>query len=137
MDDNVQAGQSGAGGAGGEQGAGPVGGPPAGELSQDSKNLGMLCHLLGLLTNFIGPLILWLVKKDTDAYVDEQGKEALNFQITMALAGIVSAATTIICVGFILGIITVIANVVLSIMACVAASKGEHYRYPVSIRLIK
>ncbi len=107
------------------------------EISQDSKNLAMLCHLLGLLTNFLGPLILWLVKKDDDAFVDEQGKEALNFQITLMLAGIVAGATSCIGIGLILLPVVVILDLVFSIMACVAASKGQHYRYPVSMRLVK
>ena len=107
------------------------------EISQDSKNLAMLCHLLGLLTNFLGPLILWLVKKDDDAFIDEQGKEALNFQITLMLAGIVAGATSCIGIGLILLPVIVILDLVFSIMACVAASKGQHYRYPVAIRLVK
>lgn len=107
------------------------------EIPQDSKNLAMLCHLLGLLTNFLGPLILWLIKKDEDTFVDEQGKEALNFQITIALAYIVGSATTCIIIGFILLAVALIANIVFSIMACIAASKGEHYRYPATLRLIK
>ena len=107
------------------------------EIPQDSRNLAMLCHLLGLLTNFLGPLILWLIKKDEDAFVDEQGKEALNFQITIALAYIVGGITTFLCVGFILLAVAGIANIVFSIMACIAASKGERYRYPASIRLVK
>ncbi len=111
--------------------------PQSQEIQQDSKNLAMLCHLLGLLTNFLGPLILWIIKKDDDAFVDEQGKEALNFQITIVLAGIVGTITSFICVGFILLAVAGIADLVFSIMACVAASKGKHYRYPVSIRLVK
>ncbi len=107
------------------------------EISQDSKNLAMLCHLLGLLTNFLGPLILWLVKKDDDAFIDEQGKEALNFQITLMLAGIVAGATSCLGIGLILLPVIMILDLVFSIMACVAASKGQHYRYPVSIRLVK
>ncbi len=107
------------------------------EIPQDSKNLAMLCHLLGLLTNFLGPLILWLIKKDEDAFVDEQGKEALNFQITLMLAGIVAGATSCIGIGIILIPVVGIADLVFSIMACVAASKGQHYRYPASIRLVK
>ncbi len=97
----------------------------------------MLCHLLGLLTNFLGPLILWLLKKDDDAFVNEQGKEALNFQITLMLAGIVAGATSCIGIGLILLPLIMILDLVFSIMACVAASKGQHYRYPVSIRLVK
>ena len=111
--------------------------PQSQEIPQDSKNLAMLCHLLGLLTNFLGPLILWLVKKDDDAFVEEQGKEALNFQITIVLAGIVAGATSCIGIGIILIPVVGIADIVFSIMACIAASKGKHYRYPVALRLVK
>ena len=55
--------------------------PP--EVSKDAKNMGMLCHLLGLLTNFLGPLILWIVKKDDDPFIDDQGKEALNTDLRL------------------------------------------------------
>lgn len=137
MDDNFQSGQSAEPAGGSQAQTPPVSPEPAGAISQDSKNLAMLCHLLGLLTNFIGPLILWLIKKDTDAYVEEQGKEALNFQITVLIAAIVSGITAVLCIGAVLGLVVGIADLVLSIMACIAASKGEHYRYPVSIRLIK
>jgi len=117
---------------------GNAGGPSApAETSQDAKNLAMLCHLLGLLTSFLGPLILWLIKKDEQPFVDEQGKEALNFQITVMLAYIVGGITSVICVGFILLAAAGIADLVFSIMACIAASKGEHYRYPVALRLLK
>ena len=112
--------------------------PPETEaISQDSKNMGMLCHLLGLFTSFVGPLILWLVKKDEDTFVDDQGKEALNFQITVILASIASAILTFFCIGFLIAIAVAVSNIVFCILACVAASKGEKYRYPVSLRLIK
>ena len=111
--------------------------PTQQEPSQDAKNLAMLCHLLGLLTYFLGPLILWMIKKDEDAFVDEQGKEALNFQITIAIAFAVAGVTSCIGIGFIVGGAAVVANIIFSIMACLAASKGEHYRYPVAIRLLK
>ena len=54
-------------------------GPLAGMPSPESRTMAMLAHLLGALTGFLGPLIIWLVKRDTDAFVDDQGKEALNF----------------------------------------------------------
>lgn len=110
---------------------------PESAISQDSRNMAMICHLLGLLTNFLGPLILWLIKKDEDAFVDEQGKEALNFQITLMIVYAVGALTAALCIGFVLILLASIGDLVFSILACVAASKGEHYRYPVSIRLIK
>ncbi|MBA7645873.1 hypothetical protein ES703_53632 [subsurface metagenome] len=110
---------------------------PSTEVSKDARMWGMLCHLLGLFTCFIGPLIIWLIKKDEDPFIDNQGKEALNFQITVALAGIVSAVLTVVCVGFFLGIAVSIADIVFCILASIKANGGEKYRYPVSIRFIK
>jgi hypothetical protein len=110
---------------------------PQQEVSQDAKNMAMLCHLLGLLTNFIGPLVLWLVKKDDDPFIDKQGKEALNFQITVAIAGIASSLLIAVCIGAVLLPVVCVLDLVFSIIACVKSSKGEDYRYPVSIRLVK
>ena len=111
--------------------------PEAGTISQDSKNMGMLCPLLGLFTSFIGPLIPWLIKKDEDAFVDDQGKEALNFQITVILAMVASGILSLVCIGFLAAIAVTIGDIVFCILASVAASKGENYRYPVSLRLVK
>ncbi len=121
----------------GEQPQGVQQPQPSTEVSKDARMWGMLCHLLGLFTCFIGPLIIWLIKKDEDPFIDDQGKEALNFQITVAIAWIVSAVLTVICVGFFLGIAVSIADLVFSIVASVKANGGEAYRYPVSIRFIK
>ena len=111
---------------------------PTPEVSQNAKNMALLCHLLGFFTNFIGPLIVWLLKKEEDAFIDRQGKEALNFQITVAIAYIVaSLLLPVFCIGILLWVATLVINLVFVIMACVKSSKGEDYRYPVSIRLIK
>ena len=75
---------------------------PKPEVSQNAKNMAMLCHLLGIFTCFIGPLIIWLLKKDEDAFIDSQGKEALNFQITVTLASIVAGALSCIFIGILL-----------------------------------
>jgi len=123
------------------QPAEPVAAEPAavvqGEVSKDAKTMALLCHLLAIFTGFIGPLILWLIKKDDDPFIDEHGKEALNFQITMLIAAI--AGSVLICIG--IGIVVVIAvpiiNLVFCIIATIKANNGEHYRYPVAIRLIK
>jgi uncharacterized Tic20 family protein len=110
---------------------------PSTEISKDARMWAMLCHLLGLFTCFIGPLIIWLIKKDEDPFVDNQGKEALNFQITVAIAGIVSGLLAVVCIGVFLGIAVSIADLVFAIVASVKANSGEAYRYPVSIRFIK
>lgn len=107
------------------------------ETSQDAKNMGMLCHLLGFFTSFLGPLILWLIQKDKMPFVDHQGKEALNFQITVLIASVVAYISFLCIIGIVLLPAVALADLILSIMACVAASKGEYYKYPFSLRLIK
>ena len=113
-------------------------------LSKEARKWAMLCHLaalVGLLGNGIGflvaPLVVWLVKKEDDPLIDEQGKEAVNFQITMLIAAFVSAFLIVIVVGIILLIGVGILMTVLPIIAAIKANDGEHYRYPLSIRIIK
>ena len=112
-------------------------------FTQDERNLGMLCHLLSLvglvlpLGNILGPLLVWLLKKDDSPFVDAQGKEALNFNITMAIAGLVSAALTVIIIGFALMVVVGLFWLILTIVASVKASSGEHYRYPLTIRFLQ
>ncbi len=105
--------------------------------SKDALNLAVLCHVLGFFTSFLGPLILWLMKKDVDSYVEHHGREALNFQITLLIAYIVGGILTFVCVGFVILAVAWIGNIVFSILAAVAASKGQRYQYPVCLRLIK
>jgi len=107
------------------------------DVSSDSRMMGMLCHLLGLFTCFVGPLIIWLIKKDEDPFVDNQGKEALNFQITVGIAFIVSGLLAFVCVGVFMGIAVGIADLVFCIVAAAKANSGQAYRYPVSIRFIR
>tara|TARA_R110002111_G_scaffold89753_1_gene139689 strand:- start:49 stop:468 length:420 start_codon:yes stop_codon:yes gene_type:complete len=110
--------------------------PSAGQPSSESKMLGMLAHLLGIM-GFLGPLIIWLIKKDDDPYVDEHGKESLNFQITMMIAFFISGMSTIIFIGCITTPILVVADIILCIMAGMKANEGISYKYPLTIRFIK
>ncbi len=117
---------------------------PAGvETNKDAKTMGMLCHLAALsgyvvpLGWIIGPLVVWLIKKDEHAFVNDQGKESLNFQITMLIAVLVAAATMCVGVGIVLLPIVVILNLVFVIIASVKANEGVYYRYPFNIRMIK
>lgn len=105
--------------------------------SKDALNLAVLCHILGFFTSILGPLILWMMKKDTDAYVEHHGREALNFQIMLLIGYVVGGILTFLCIGFVILAAAWIADLVFSILAAVAASKGQRYRYPVSIRLIQ
>ena len=112
--------------------------PGLGKLSEkDDRTFGMLAHLLGLFTFFVGPLVIWLVKKDESPFVDDQGKEALNFQICMTIGIVVSYFAFMLFIGCLTLPALLIANLVLSIMATVKANEGVVYRYPFNIRLIK
>jgi len=107
------------------------------EQNKDARTMAMLCHLLAIFTSFVGPLIIWLIKKEQSPYVDKQGKEALNFQITVVIASFVAGLLTLVCIGFILLPAIFIVDLIFCIMACVATNKGQDYRYPVSLRFIK
>lgn len=104
--------------------------------NKDERNLAMLSHLLGIFSGFVGALILWLVRRDQNDFVAEQAKEALNFQITIALALLASIMLKLLLIGFLLTPIVFIINFVLCIVAAVNASKGTAYRYPFALRLI-
>jgi uncharacterized Tic20 family protein len=103
--------------------------------SNDDKNIATVTHLGGTVFSFIPALIVWLLKKD-DAYIYDQAKEALNFQITVLIAQFIAGVLAIILIGFIfIGIIWLV-NVVFCIIAAISTSKGEAYRYPFSLRLL-
>lgn len=105
--------------------------------SKDDCNLGMLAHLLGIFTSFVGALILWIIKKDESAFIGENAKEALNFQITLAIGWVIAMMLTVILIGALLFPLLIIINLVFCILGAIAASKGELYKYPFAIRLVK
>ena len=117
--------------------------PASEEVSKDEKTWGMLCHLLALtgyfipFGNIIGPLIVWLIKKEELPFVDDQGKESLNFQITLTIALIISGVLLMVFIGIILLPLVAIFGLVMIIIASIKANNGEKYRYPVCLRLIK
>ncbi|SFJ61307.1 hypothetical protein SAMN05216275_110161 [Streptosporangium canum] len=102
----------------------------------DDTTMAMLAHLLGLLTWFVGPLVVYLAKKDDSPYVRDQAAEALNFQLTLMIAYFVSWILAFVLIGFILMFVVWIGSIILMIVAAVAASRGERYRYPLNIRFI-
>lgn len=104
--------------------------------SNDEKNIATVTHLGGTLFSVFPALIVWVLKKDDSAYLSEQAKEALNFQITVLIAQFIAGILALILIGFIfMGIIWLL-NIVLCIIAAISTSKGEHYRYPFTLRLI-
>lgn len=110
---------------------------------REERNWGMFCHLvvfLGFIIPFasiIGPLVIWLVKRDEMPFVEDQGRESLNFQITMMLATIVSALLIFVLIGIVLIFVVLIFQFVVVIVASIKANEGVYYRYPLSIRFIK
>jgi uncharacterized protein len=167
---DVGAGGPGAGGpgAGGPGAGGPPPPPPSWQtppepphpsgLSSDTRNWGVAMHLGGLgagalsaaSLGFLAPLIIWLVKRDDHPSLDHHGKEALNFQLTVLIAVVVSALLVV--PALIIGILTLgiglvlmalvalaalVLWIVLPIQGALAASRGEGYRYPLTLRLVR
>jgi len=120
--------------------------PGSKEINKDARMWGMICHLAGLgglipivpiIGSVIGPLIVWQIKKDEFGFVADQGKEALNFQISILMYAIVSGLLCFACVGFVLLPAVYIFDLIFLLIAAVKANDGEHYRYPLTIRFIK
>jgi uncharacterized Tic20 family protein len=118
--------------------------------SNDERQWALFTHLSALLGflipfgNVLGPLIFWQLKKNESAFIDDQGKEALNFQITFTLVmlALITLGTVllIIIIGFVFYIAAFVAGIawlVLTILAGIRANNGEHYRYPWTWRPIK
>ena len=103
----------------------------------------MFAHLSSFSGHFIpfghifGPLIVWCIKKDELPFVNDQGKEALNFQITMTLALIVAAISLLIVVGIVLLPGVWLFDVIVTIIAAVKANEGVPFRYPLTLRFIR
>lgn len=104
--------------------------------STDDKNIATITHLGGTVFSFVPALIVWILKKDNSAFIADQAKEALNFQITIILAQFVAWILAWILIGFFFMFIIWVFNIVFCIIAAISTSKGETYRYPFCLRLI-
>lgn len=119
-------------------------GVDAGRVSKDARMWAMLCHLTALigfgtaaLGFIVGPLVVWLLKRNDFPFVDEQGKEAVNFQISMFIYIVASFLLCFVLIGFVLLPAALIINLIFIITAAIKANDGEHYRYPLSIHFIR
>ncbi len=128
--------------------------PPIGIPSTEEKQWAMFAHLsaiLGAIVTghifgigcFLGPLVIWLIKRDTMPFVADQGKEALNFNITLAIVGAALFLLVVLTfgIGLILaipaGAVVALGWLVFTVMAAIKASEGVAYRYPITLRLVK
>ena len=115
------------------------------EIGKDARMWAMFCHLAGLagyvvpvvISGIIAPLIVWQIKKDEHPFVNEHGKEAVNFQISILLYTVICILFIFICVGVIMLVAVGIFNIVCLLIAAIKANNGEYYRYPICIRFIK
>lgn len=112
---------------------------PSGIAAQEDRTLAMLVHLSGIILCVIVPLIVWLVHKDRadKAFLNDQAKEALNFQITILIGYIIGSVLTIILIGPLISLAVWIVSVIFSIVGGLKANEGIAYRYPFALRLIK
>jgi uncharacterized protein len=117
---------------------------PGAAPTENERTWGMLAHLsalVGLLFplvgNILGPLLVWLTRRDSSAFIAAHAKEALNFNITVTLAGVVCLFLALIFIGLLLGTALFIAWLVMTLVAAIKASEGVPYHYPVSLRLVK
>ncbi len=109
---------------------------------QDTRTWAMVCHLASFagyvvpFGNIIGPLVVWMVKKDTSTFVDEHGKEALNFQISLTIYVVVAAMLAFVLIGFVILPALLILDIVVTIIADIEANKCNLYRYTLTIRFV-
>jgi uncharacterized Tic20 family protein len=111
-------------------------------LSSDERNWAMFCHLAALagfiipFGNIIGPLIVWLMKREEYPLVNDQGKESLNFQISILIYIAISVVLALLLIGFLLLVAIGVFSLVMIILAAMKANEGVSFRYPLCIRFI-
>ncbi len=103
----------------------------------------MLCHVAGfggyllpLAGSIVLPMILWLIKRDDHPFIDDQGREALNFQLTLIVFYIVAGILVLLLVGFLFLLLIPLYQIVMIIVAAVKSHGGERFRYPLTIRFL-
>jgi len=134
-----------------DEDGGTIQAPAGGAVDPQQRQWALFAHLSALsavvtggLGAIIGPLIIWLVKKDTMPFVDDQGKEALNFNITVGIVSIVlmflGTLLVVILIGFLFYFLAFLVGIywlVMTIIAGIKANEGVAYRYPFTLRLVK
>lgn len=117
---------------------------PAPIPSREERQWAMLCHysaffwlLVPMIGNVLGPLILWQLKKEDSPFIDQQGREALNFQITYSLSMMVCGVLAWVLIGFPLMLLISVTALVLVVIAGMRANEGKAYRYPLCWRIVK
>ena len=112
--------------------------------TENERTWGMLAHLsalaglvMPLVGIVLGPLLVWLTRRDESEFVAAHAKEALNFNISVLLGALACMLLMLVFVGFLLGTALFVAWLVMMLIAVIKASEGQSYRYPFSLRLVK
>ncbi|WP_308159273.1 DUF4870 domain-containing protein [Curtobacterium sp. ISL-83] len=122
---------------GGPQGPGGYYQPPQPMTPADQRLWATLTHIGGIFSNFVAPLVAYLVLRDRGAFVREHTRAALNFHLTMAIAYVAGTILSIVVIGLFIIWAAGIVSIVFGIIAAVAANRGQLYRYPLSIEFIR
>lgn len=112
-------------------------------LSREEKNMGLAVHAASFagylipLGNILGPLIVWLMKRDEMPFVNDCGRNCLNFKLSMFIYFLISFVLMFVGIGFLLLGALAIVDIVLTVIAIIKASEGKSYQYPLSIQFLK
>lgn len=106
------------------------------DVTSEERMWATFIHLGGTFSYFLVPLILWLIKRDESAFVDDHGKEALNFYISMLVWGVLGALSMVCFIGFVIVPVLGVVQFVCGIVNAFRAHRGEYVRYPITIRFI-
>jgi uncharacterized Tic20 family protein len=104
--------------------------PGGTEITQDDRTMAMLAYILGIFTGFVGPLVIWLIKKDQSRFVAYHSMQALMFHAAITIGYVLSSFLMMVAIGFLTYPAFGILSLVFSIIAGMAANKGEWYEIP-------
>ncbi|GGP51443.1 DUF4870 domain-containing protein [Shewanella saliphila] len=116
---------------------------PTGEVSKQAKDMGLLIHATSFagyifpLGSVLGPLIVWLMKRDEYEFANQCGKNCLNFKLSLMIYAMISAVLILVGVGVLLLAALALLDIICTIIAIVKASDGIAYQYPLSIKFLK
>ena len=102
----------------------------------DERLWALLAHLSIFVLSIIGPILILVLLGKRSAFVADQAREALNFHITVLIAGVVSFLLCFVLIGFVLLPIVIVGSMVLGVIAALQANQGIPYRYPLTLRLV-
>lgn len=111
--------------------------------SKDERTWAMIAHISAVagfifpFGNIVAPLLIWMLKKDELPFVGDQGKEALNFQISITIYVLISVVLIFVVIGIPLLVVLGIFALIMTIIGAINAYDGKYYRYPLTIRIIK